>query len=89
MSLSLLSYYWSSQDAHKLFGAKPNSLFDDVRDMIKAWVELLQSVNCTENGWRNVIEGRDPENLCSPTDIFAVRGRSMILCLAYILAIKT
>ncbi len=55
--------------------------------MLKVRIELLQSVNRSENGWRNVIEGRDPDNLCSPSDIFAVRGRSIILCLAYQLAI--
>jgi hypothetical protein len=83
---SLLSY-WNSQDACNLFGVKLHTPLDDARDLLKVRVELLQSVNRSENGWRNVIEGRDPDNLCSQSDIFAVRGRSMILCRAYQLAI--
>ena len=60
-----------------------------MRDLLKLLVELLQLVNHGESGWRNVIQGRDPEKLCSPSDeIFAVRGRSMILCLAHRLAME-
>ena len=82
--------YWNSQDASNLFGGglQLGTRLDDVRDLLKLRVELLQSVNRVESGWQNVIQGRDPENLCSPSDIFAVRGRSMIPCLAYQLAIK-
>jgi hypothetical protein len=77
---SLLSY-WNSLDACNLFGAKLHTPLDDVQDMRKARVELLQSVHRRKNGWRN--EGCDPDNLCSLSDIFAVCGRLMILCLAY------
>ncbi len=55
--------------------------------MLKVCIKLLQSVNRSENEWQNVVEGCDPDNLCSPSDIFAVRGPSIILCLAYQLAI--
>ncbi len=55
---------------HKLLVSKGrdqklNSPFDDVSDMLLVWVELLQSVNYSENRLRNVIEGRDLDNLCS------------------------
>jgi hypothetical protein len=86
-STLLLASYWNSQDACKLFGVQLNAPFDDVRDFLKLRVELLQSVNSSETGWRNVIQGRDPDDLCSRSDIFAIRGRSTILCLAYQLAI--
>jgi hypothetical protein len=73
-SFSSLGPYWNSRDVFHLFGGglQFSSPLDDVRDLLKTRVELLQSVNRGESGWRNVIQGRDPENLCSPTDIFAV-----------------
>jgi hypothetical protein len=80
--------YWNSQDASNLFGVKlEETALGDVRDVLKVRVKLLQSVSSREDGWRNVVDGRDPDNLCSTSDIFAVRGRSIILCLAYQLAI--
>ncbi|KAI2490129.1 hypothetical protein MHU86_24458 [Fragilaria crotonensis] len=88
--LNSLSSKWNSQDAccSNLFGVKLLTPLDDARDLLKVRIELLQSVNKSENGWQNVIEGCDPDNLWSLSDIFAVRGRSMILvCLAYQLAI--
>lgn len=85
--LSSLPSYWNSRDASNLFGVHLHSPLDDVQDKLKLRVELLESVNRTANGWRNAVEGRDPDNLCSPSEIFAVRGRSMMLCLAYQLAI--
>ena len=84
----LLASYWNSQDACNLFEIQFNAPFNDVRGLLKQRVERLQLVNSSENGWRNVIHGRDPENLCSQSDIFALRGRSMILCLAYQLAMQ-
>lgn len=85
-----VSSYWNSLDACNLFGLKVNEPLDANvgYDMLKLRVELLQSANSSESGWRNVIEGGDPDNLCTPSDVFAVRGRSMILCLAYQLAIQ-
>ena len=83
---SSLPSYWNSQDACNLFGIKFHAPLDNVRDMLMLQVELLQSVNKSKNGWRNAIEGRDPDNLCTPSKIFAICGRSMILCLAYKLA---
>ena len=86
-----VSSYWNSLDACNLFGLKVNEPLDAnnvVYDMLKLRVELLQSANSSESGWRNVIEGGDPDNLCTPSDVFAVRGRSTILCLAYQLAIQ-
>jgi hypothetical protein len=67
--LSSLSSYWNSQDPCKLFGIKLHAPLDIVRDALTLWMELLQSVNRSENGWQNAIEGRDPDNLCSPSEI--------------------
>ncbi len=60
---------------------------NDVRDALRHRIKLLQSVSQDHNGWQNVIEGRDPDNIYSGFDIFSIRGRSLILCLAYQLAI--
>ncbi|KAI2491823.1 hypothetical protein MHU86_22729 [Fragilaria crotonensis] len=81
-------FYWNSQDASNLFGIKLElPAQDDVRKGLMLRIKLLQSVSQDQNGWRNVIEGRDPDNICSGYDIFAIRGRSMTLCLAYQIAI--
>ena len=80
---------WTSQDACNLFGVQLNEMLNtNVRDKLKLRLELLQSANSRENGWQNIIEGRDSANLCSPSDIFAVHGQSMIVCLVYMLAIQ-
>ena len=73
----------------QLFGVKleETAAFGDVRDVLKVRVKLLQSVSSREDWWQNVVDGHDPDNLCSTSDIFAVRHRSLILCLAYQLAI--
>ena len=47
----------------------------------------LQSVSKSPNGWRNVVQWREEENLCSQSEIFVMR-RSSILCLAYQTAIQ-
>ena len=54
--------YWNSQDAKKLFGVQLERPSRDVRDVLKVRIKLLQSVSCTENGWQNVIEGRDSDD---------------------------
>jgi hypothetical protein len=45
--------------------------------------------NATSEGWRNIVEGRDPDDLCSKADVKALQQRSVILCQAYRLALST
>jgi hypothetical protein len=59
---------------------------DDVRDVLRLRIKQLQFVSQDLNGWQNVIEGRDPDNICSGFDFFSTRGRSLTLCLAYQIA---
>ena len=66
-------FFWNSQDACNLFGVALERPNGDVRDALKIRIELLQSVSNDHNGWRNVIEGRDPENICSGFDFFHTR----------------
>ena len=77
--------YWQSREAELLF--HPLETDGDAKDTIQRRVKMLQSVHETENGWRNVMDGRDPKDFCSKTDIFIVRQRSAILCCAYQLAL--
>ena len=81
-------FYWNSPEASKLFGVKLERPEDDVRDALRIRIKLLQSVNQDQKGWRKVIEGGDPDNICSGHEIFSIRGRSMTLCLAYQIAIE-
>jgi hypothetical protein len=85
--LATQMHYWNSQDASNLFGVKLERPEDDVRDTLRLRIKQLQSANPDNDGWRNVIEGRDPDNICSSFDIFAIRGRSLTLCLAYQIAL--
>ena len=77
--------YWQSPEAMQLF--HPVETDGDAKDTIQRRVKMLQSVHETEDGWRNVVDGRDPKDFCSKTDIFIVRQRSAILCSAYQLAL--
>jgi hypothetical protein len=51
-SFPFLGSYWNSRDAFNLFGGglQVGSPLDDVRDLLKTRVELLQSVNRGESG---------------------------------------
>ena len=43
----------------------------------------LQSASKTLNGRQDVAQGRDAENASSKSDIFVLKSRTIILCLAY------
>ena len=40
------------------------------------------------DGWKDMVDKHDKDNLCSPHDIFIIRQRCSILCLAYIHALE-
>ncbi|KAI2495979.1 hypothetical protein MHU86_18546 [Fragilaria crotonensis] len=92
--------FWNSHDAWNLFvggghtsfekfsAANNNDGGESVLDILEHNVIVLQSVSKTPSGWRNVVQGRDNENLCSEADIFVLQSRSIILCLAYRTAIR-
>ena len=95
---SMLSYWWNSRDTWNLFAGGDNTLFEDflaasvgsgntVLDILEARIMVLQAVSKTMNDWREVVEGRDADDLCSESDIFALKSRAMILCAAYRTAI--
>ncbi|KAI2499988.1 hypothetical protein MHU86_14511 [Fragilaria crotonensis] len=84
--------YWDSREAYNLFGGQNARAFGEVeghntKDTLEHHIKILKSVSEDQNGWRNVVEGRDPDNLCTALDIFMLRGRAIILCFAYQTAI--
>lgn len=79
--------YWDSPEAKKLF---LGSSTDDrsVQDVLEQRIERLQQVNRSHDGWRDIVDKHDVDNLCSPYDIFIIRQRCSILCLAYTYALE-
>ena len=79
--------YWDSPEAKKLF---LGSLTDgrSVVDVLKERIARLQQVNRSQDGWRDLVDKHDVDNLCSAYDIFIIRQRCSILCLAYTLALE-
>ena len=94
------SIFWTSHEAWNLFVgggstaleqfsvANNNGSGESVLDILEQHIIALQSVSKSPSGWRNVVQGRDKENLCSECDIFVLQNRSIILCLAYRTAIR-
>ncbi|KAI2492110.1 hypothetical protein MHU86_22446 [Fragilaria crotonensis] len=48
----------------------------------------LKAVHESENSWRCVVQGGDPDNYCTKTEIYEIRQRSLFLILAYQLALQ-
>jgi len=74
--------YWDSPESRKLFGASD----DDHNTLvtIKHKIEILRSINQKVDGYRMVVEGRDPRDVCTQLQIFEIRQRCALLCMAYI-----
>ena len=79
--------YWDSPEAKKIF---LGSSTDDrsVQDVLEQRIERLQQVNRSHDGWRDIVDKHDVDNLCSPYDIFIIQQRCSILCLAYTYALE-
>jgi hypothetical protein len=67
-----------------------SAVLDDetAKKALERRIALLQSVNTREDGWRDVIMGRDIDNYCTKVDIFEIRQRSTFLCCAYKMALS-
>jgi hypothetical protein len=59
-----------------------------VQEVLKQQIQRLQAVNRSSDGWRDIIERHDVDNFCSPHDVFIIRQRCQILCLAYMFALE-
>jgi len=76
--------YWDSTDAKKLFGARPDD--ENVLTTLERKIDILKASNQTAEGYRCVIFGRDPHNICTQHQIYQIRQHCAILCMAYIFA---
>jgi len=74
--------YWESPEARKLFGASDGD--KDALVTINRKIEKLRAVNQKLDGYRNVVEGRDPHNKCTQFQIFELQQRCALLCMAYV-----
>ena len=79
--------YWDSPETKKLFLGNANDS-RGVVEVLEQRIERLQQANRTVDGWKDVIEKHDKDNLCSSYDIFIIRQRCSILCLAYTYALE-
>ena len=83
----LVETYWDSPEAKKLFLGDSNDN-RGVVEVLEQRIERLQQANKTIDGWCDIIDKHDKDNLCSPYDVFIIRQRCSILCLAYIYALE-
>ena len=75
--------YWESGESRKLFAPKALHGMDcDVRKIVLDRIEKLESVNRYAAEWRELVDGGDPDDLCSEHDIFLIRHRSLYLACA-------
>jgi hypothetical protein len=56
--------------------------------MVERCLATLQVVQESEDSWRGVVKGGDPDNFCSKREIFEVWQRALSLSLAYQLALQ-
>jgi hypothetical protein len=69
--------YWLSDEAICLFAPKGNETADEA---LEQRIEILGWATGSNEGWREIVKGHDPDNLCSDNDIFELRQRCMLLC---------
>ena len=80
-AVDLPKTFLQSADAGALFHRK--EIDADCRSTLVRRINILSCANETVDGWRSVIEGGDPDDLCTPNEIFVTRQRSLLLCHAY------
>jgi hypothetical protein len=77
--------YWLSDEAICLFAPKGNETADAA---LERRIEILGRATGSNEGWREIVKGHDPDNLCSDNDIFELRQRCMLLNQAYRIALE-
>ena len=68
----LVETYWDSPEAKKLFLGDSNDE-RDVVEVLEQRIERLQQANKTSDGWRDIIDKHDKDNLCTSYDVFIIR----------------
>ncbi len=83
----LVESYWDSPEAKKLFlGSSTDNR--SVVNVLQQRTERLHQVNRSPDGWRDLIDKHDVDNLFSSYDIFIIQLQCSMLCLAYIVALE-
>ncbi|KAI2492861.1 hypothetical protein MHU86_21674 [Fragilaria crotonensis] len=93
--IALSSSYWpSSPEAYYLFRPRgyersSSSVASETpQEALERRIQVLRSVHDNEDSWRNVVVGRDADNICTKAEIAGMRQRSTFLCCAYQLALE-
>jgi hypothetical protein len=77
--------YWSSPEAIKLFGTRCG---ETTRQSIMHQIELLRSVNCSDKGYLEVIEGEIDDETLSGFDMYVIRQKCAVMSLSLQLALE-
>jgi hypothetical protein len=88
--------YWpSSPEAYYLFrprgygrSSSHAAAAETPQEALERRIHLLRSVHDNKDSWRNVVVGRDADNLCTKAEIAGMQQRSTFLCCAYQLALE-
>jgi hypothetical protein len=58
------------------------------QEMVESCITAMQAVHETEDSWRGVVKGGDPDNFCTKNEIFKIRQQALFLSMAYQLALQ-
>jgi len=103
-AVALCSYWPSSHEAHQLFkptscraysssgdgnnNSTETTTTESPQEALERRISELRAVNESEDSWRAIVKGGDPDNYCTKAEIFEIRQRATFLCVAYQLALK-
>ncbi|KAI2492026.1 hypothetical protein MHU86_22522 [Fragilaria crotonensis] len=91
--------YWpESPEAYQLFRPREYSggvIVDNTdttnlespQEALERRIIQLQAVHESEDSWRAIVKGGDPDNICTKAEVFEIRQRAIFLCLAYQVAL--
>ncbi|KAG7369296.1 hypothetical protein IV203_032039 [Nitzschia inconspicua] len=75
--------FWDSPEAYKLFKPRPSD--SNCLSAIERRIKLLQRAQQYE-GWRDLVHGGDPDNVCTNYAKLVIRQKSMFILKAYQIA---
>jgi hypothetical protein len=74
--------YWDSPEASIQF--IPREEDASVLECIERRILLLSKANASPEGFRLVVDGGDPDDLCSSNEVFRIRNRCALRCVKHI-----
>ncbi|KAG7358249.1 hypothetical protein IV203_014836 [Nitzschia inconspicua] len=75
--------FWDSPETYKLFRPRPSD--SNCLSAVERRIKLLQRAQQFE-GWRDLVHGRDPDNVCTNYDKLVICQKSMFILKAYQIA---